>query len=259
MQSCCNDNLTLGTRRWPGDLLQNGLKPGEALFFVVLLGLLTTNFAKVYVDLREAIFWLPEKLALALGWSASGFYPLAVAWIALIFPLLLLLPGLLVYLLGQVQYATLGAEPAAAPREATRPTFSPRDFMLLIGRLALPLLPLVLAAHLVLAVVKLNAKLAYLPLTLQDPSGVKSFLAINVMQTVAPPGALLSLDLLKWIVAALLLVGLALSLWAARLIASHGSQVRGQTDRPYFAAVLLTLAILTAFYLPTVIQWLFVR
>ncbi len=63
--------------------------------------------------------------------------------------------------------------------------------MPLLGRLALSLLPLVLSAHLALALVKLNAKLGYLPLALQDPSGVKSFLAINVMQTLTPPGVLI--------------------------------------------------------------------
>ncbi|MDH3454165.1 MAG: 4Fe-4S binding protein, partial [Desulfuromonadales bacterium] len=214
VQTCCNDNLALGFRGWPGDLRQGALRPGEALFFLVLLGLLTANFAKVYVSLREAIFWLPEHLALWLGWDAVGFYPLAVVWIGIIFPLLLLVPGLLVYLVGQMKVSTLDEEPAKVPKE-TAATFSLSGFMTLVGRLALPLLPLVLAAHLVLAIVKLNAKLGYLPLTLQDPSGVKSFLATNIMQTLSSPGVLIPLDILKWLVVMLLVAGLAVSAAAA--------------------------------------------
>lgn len=258
VQTCCNDNLALGFRGWPGDLRQGALRPGEALFFLVLLGLLTANFAKVYVSLREAIFWLPEHLALWLGWDAVGFYPLAVVWIGIIFPLLLLVPGLLVYLVGQMKVSTLDEEPAKVPKE-TAATFSLSGFMTLVGRLALPLLPLVLAAHLVLAVVKLNAKLGYLPLTLQDPSGVKSFLATNIMQTLSSPGVLIPLDILKWLVVMLLVAGLAVSAAAAWTVAKCDDQGQQKIDRPFFVAALVTLVVLSGFYGSTVMEWLFVR
>ncbi len=258
VQTCCNDNVTLGFRPWPGDLRQGGLRPSEALFFLVLLGMLTANFAKVYVNLREAIFWLPENLALSLGWDAAGFYPLAMLWVGLIFPLLLMLPGLLVYLVGQIRVSTLEGEPADVAKEAPA-TFSLSTFMLLIGRLALPLLPLVLAAHLALAVVKLNAKLGYLPLALQDPSGVKSFLAINIMQTLSPPGALVALDILKWVIVVLLVVGFILSVFAAWTVAKSDDHGQQKIDRPFFAAVLVTLVVLSGFYGSTVMEWLFVR
>jgi ferredoxin len=258
VQTCCNDNLALGFRGWPGDLRKSRLRPGETLFFLVLLGLLTANFSKVYVSLREMIFWLPENLALLLGWDAAGFYPLAVVWIGLLFPLMLLVPGLLIYLLGQVKLSTVYEEPAKVPKEVPA-TFSLSGFMNLLGRLALSSLPLVLTAHLVLAIVKLNAKLGYLPLTLQDPSGVKSFLATSIMQTLSPPGVLVSLDILKWLVALLLIVGLALSILAAWTVA--GSEVKGQqtTDRPFFMAALVTIVVLSGFYGSTVVEWLFVR
>ena len=125
--------------------------------------------------------------------------------------------------------------------------------------MALPLLPLILSAHLVLAVVKLNAKLGYLPLALQDPSGVKSFLALNVMKTLPPPGVLLSLDVLKWVVVALLATGLILSVAAAWLVAAREGCGQQKTDRPFFAATLVTLVILCGFYGTTVMEWLFVR
>lgn len=258
VQTCCNDNLSLGARRWPGDLRQGVLSPGESLFFLVLLGLLTANFAKVYVGLREAIFWLPENLALALGWDAAGFYPLAVLWIGLLFPLLLLLPGLIIYLIGQVKVSTLEEAPVARPQYVSTASFM-NGIVSLLGRLALPLLPLVLSAHVALAAVKLNAKLGYLPLALQDPSGVQSFLAINIMQTLAPPAVLVSLDILKWVVAVILITGLSLSLMAARLVAMPETQGRGRVDRAFWAASLVSLFILSSFYGSTVVEWLFVR
>jgi hypothetical protein len=258
VQTCCNDNVSLGFRNWPGDLRQGGLRPSEALFFLVLLGMLTANFAKVYVTLREAIFWLPENLALSLGWDAGGFYPLAMLWVGLIFPLLIMLPGLLVYLVGQIKVSTLDGEPDDAPREATE-IFTLSGFMTLLGQMAMPLLPLVLAAHLALAVVKLNAKLGYLPLALQDPSGVKSFLAINVMQTMSPPGVLIALDILKWVIVVLLIVGFALSVVAAWTIAKNENNGQQKIDRSFFAASLITLVILSGFYGSTVMEWLFVR
>jgi hypothetical protein len=129
----------------------------------------------------------------------------------------------------------------------------------LIGRLALPLLPLVLSAHLALAIVKLNAKLGYLQLVLQDPSGVKSFLAINVMQTLAPPGVIISLDILKWVVVVILLSGFALSVLASRAAARVGSKGQGGMDRPFIFAAIVSLVILSGFYGSTVVEWLFVR
>lgn len=257
LHTCCNDNVALGARTWPGDLRQGGLRPSETLFFVVLLGLLTANFAKVYVDLREAIFWLPESLALSLGWDATGFYPLAVLWIGLLFPLLLLLPGMIVYLLCKIKVSTLEGEPAEN-FESGASSFRCKDLVTIIGRMALPLLPLVLSAHLSLALVKLNAKLGYLPLVLQDASGIKSFLAINIMQTMNPPGALISLDILKWLVMGLLLVGLLASGVAAKLVAKHSTE-QEEMNRPLFYSILVTLVVLSGFYGSTVVEWLFVR
>ncbi len=260
VQTCCNDNVGLGFRGWPGDLRKSGLRPSETLFFLVLLGLLTANFAKVYVALREAIFFVPESLALALGWDVAGFYPLAVIWLGLIFPLLLLTPGMLVYLIGQVRVTTLADAPSAPPHEtAVTPTFSGSTLIRLIGQMALPVLPLVLSAHLALALVKLNAKAGYLPLILQDVSGVKSFLAINVMQTLTAPGVLIPLDILKWLVVLLLVAGFGLSGLAAWTIASGDSSEKTAFDKPFFLAALVSVMTLVAFYGSTVMEWLFVR
>jgi hypothetical protein len=176
-------------------------------------------------------------------------------------------PGLLVYLVGQIKVSTLDGEPSRAANDRVAndravkdvAAFSFSGFMSLLGRLALPLLPLVLAAHLALAVVKLNAKFAYLPLALQDPTGVKSFLAINVMQTLSPPGVIVSLDILKWLIVVLLVAGLSLSGFAAWTVAKIENKGQQTIDRPFFVAALVTLVVLSGFYGSTVIEWLFVR
>jgi polyferredoxin len=257
VQTCCNDNLKLGFRAWPGDLRSAGLPPSVTAFFIVLLGLLTANFTKVNVDLREAIFWLPQQLALTLGWAETGFYPLAVAWVGFLLPLLLLLPGLIVYFVGQIRVATVDApQPAAATAAADGSIIGAA--LATAGRLALAVLPLVLSAHLVLALVKLNAKLGYLTLALQDTSGIKSYLSINVMRTIAPPGVIIPLDLLKWLIVVVLAIGMIVSLLAAKIVATP-PEGGGRTQRSFVAAAVVTLLVLSSFYGSTVLVWLFVR
>lgn len=248
VRSCCNDNIRVGLRPFGADLSPKGMDAGESLFFVVLLGLLTANFAKVHVGLRELIFWLPEHAAQLLGWGAGGFYPLAVAWVALLFPLLLLLPGLVVWLFAQVKIADADAAGGSSG--------APLRLWPALGRQAMALLPLVLATHVVLALVKFNAKLGYLPLVLQDPSGVKSYLALSVMRTLPAPGVLLGLDLLKWLVAAVLLVGAALSLWSCGRVAVTAD---GRRDGGVLAGAVVSVLILSAIYGAVVFEWLFVR
>ena len=248
VRTCCNDNLRINARRFGADLGPSGLGGGESLFFVVLLGLLTANFAKVHVSLREAIFWLPERLAQAFAFGAGGFYPLAVLWVALLFPLLLLLPGLLVWLAAQVRVVSAAADdPGAGERLRLWPV---------LGRQALALLPLVLTAHVVLALVKFNAKLGYLPLVLQDPSGIKSYLAVSVLRTLPAPGVVLPLDLLKWLIAAVLAVGTAGSLWACRKVAVTAA---GRRDGGILAGAVVSTLILATLFGAVVFEWLFVR
>jgi hypothetical protein len=251
VRTCCNDNVRISLRRFGADLAPVGLGAGESGFFLVLLGLLTANFAKVHVVLREAIFWLPERAALLFGWGAGGFYLLAVAWVSLLFPLLLLLPGVMVWLAAQVRVTEAhdSGIPAASP--TVRLQLWPA-----LGRQIMTLLPLILTAHLVLALVKFNAKLGYLPLVLQDPSGVKSYLSLSVMRTLPAPGVLLTLDLLKWLVAAVLAVGVGISLWACRKVAVTAN---GRRDAGLLAGAVVSVLVLAAFYGAVVFEWLFVR
>ncbi|MBW2504804.1 MAG: 4Fe-4S binding protein [Deltaproteobacteria bacterium] len=257
-QTCCNDNIKIGFRAWFTDLVHGVLKPGESLFFLVVLGLLTANFSKVHVDLREAIFWIPERLTLAVGWEAAGFYPIAVAWIGFLFPMLILVPGFLVYLLGRIRIVDLDNQAGSESlnQVVEPPVFGKLGFWGLVSRMIQAMLPVILMAHLALAVVKLNAKLAYLPLVIQDPSGIKSFLAITVAQTIPAPGVILSLDVIKWMIVGFLLAGVVSSCWVAWRL-SH--QVLAKTKQTFFVAVLVNILLLSALYGATVYEWLFVR
>jgi hypothetical protein len=250
VRTCCNDNIRFNLRRFGADLAPGGFGPGESLFFVVLLGLLTANFAKVHVGLREMIFWPPERLAQLLDLGAGGFYPLAVIWVALLLPLLLLLPGLLVWLAAQVRISGAGEgveEPAAE---------SPLRPWPALGRQALALLPLVLTTHIVLALVKFNAKLGYLPLVLQDPSGVKSYLAVSVVRTIPAPGVILPLDWLKWLIAGVLILGTLASFRVGRMVAVNPA---GERDGGLLAGAFVSILILASLYGAVVFEWLFVR
>ena len=248
-RNCDKENVKVGFRPWLTDI-HSGLRKSETIFFLVLLGMLTANFSKVYVELRLLLFWLPQEVAVLLGWQDSGYYVLAAIWIALLLPLLFLLPGHIILRLAAIKStATIG--PEAGPGLLSRDETS--GFLNSAGQLALPMIPAILTAHAVLAIVKINAKAGYLPFGLADSSGVKSFLAINVMQTVSAPGVLIPLDVLKWIVLLLLIAGLVMSFLVARKIAIR-------QNRPGFlVAALVSVAIPLACYFSTVIEWLFVR
>ena len=73
-------------------------------------------------------------------------------------------------------------------------------------------IPFVLSSHLVLALVKLNTKLSYLPLAMADPVGVRSYLAIWDLDLVPVPGALLPIGAVKIVSLAVLLAGTVISL-----------------------------------------------
>lgn len=258
LQNCAKGNILLGRRPWLGDFTAAGLRPSEALFFVVLFGLLTANFSKVYLDLRELLLWLPQRSAELLGWQVAGFELLAAVWVALGLPLLLLLPGWVLVKLSRLRVEGVAPEAVSAP-QAKGLSPATEGFWGALGRLVLPLVPLVLAAHLVLALVKLNAKAVYLPLVLADPSGVRSYLAINVMQVVSPPGVLVAIDLLKWIALGVLLLGYLGGLIGAWKMARTGAASGAGIDRGFLFGVGFSLTLTLAIYSTTLIHWLFLR
>lgn len=248
VENCCNDNLRLGFRPWLAELSQALPGRGETFLLLVLTGMVTANFSKVNVPLRELLYALPKQSALLLGWQADGYFLLAALWITLLLPLLLALPGMVIYRLRFLRMSQVDAPAEPQQTEERRSLFAG------LSDLLLPTIPLLLSAHLILAVVKLNAKLGYLPLALSDLSGVRSYLAVRLLGTLPQPGVLLPLDLLKWLVLALLVIGYLLALWAVKKIAAAR-----EGRRFYLTAALVNLSLLAGLYLHTVIRWLFVR
>jgi polyferredoxin len=86
------------------------------------------------------------------------------------------------------------------------------------------MVPLLLSSHLVLALVKLNTKLAYLPTAVADPVGVRSYMAIWELGLIRPPGIWLSISIVKVVSMALLLSGTALSIWTYSKISRRESR-----------------------------------
>jgi len=253
-RNCSHGNLRLGGRPWLADLVPGTLSPSESFFLLVLLGLLTANFTKFYVELRKTIFWLPEQAAVLLGWEAGGYYLLATLWVTLALPVLLLLPGWLLLKLGRLRIDPQASSPAApAPPVATEGP----GFWGTLGALALSCLPLLLSAHLAMGLVKVNAKAGFLPYALRDPSGVKSYLAMNIMQLAPPPNILIPLDFLKWLVLAILLAGFGGGLLAAQRLAP-GLETLSSSRLCRGAAGLVVLFSGTL-YIVVVLQWLFIR
>ena len=248
VEHCCNDNLRLGFRPWLAEMRQAFLGRGETFLLMVLTGMVTANFSKVNVPLREMLFAAPKNTAVLLGWQADGYFVLSALWITLLLPLLLALPGMLLYRLRFLQVATVAAPTEPEQKSANRSVFAG------LSDLLLPTIPLLLASHLILAIVKLNAKLGYLPLALSDLSGVKSYLAVHLMGTLPQPGVLIPLDLLKWLVLIVLLVGYLLAILAVKRVATSRTG-----KRFYFWGTLINISLLAGLYLDTVIRWLFLR
>ena len=111
------------------------------------------------------------------------------------------------------------------------------------------LVPLLLSSHMVLALVKLNTKLAYLPVAMADPVGVRSYMAIWELGLVSQPVSLLPMSVVKVISLVFLLSGTALSLWTYSKI----SRREGRGALP----MLFPLVVMGAVVYGGLYNWLF--
>jgi ferredoxin len=111
------------------------------------------------------------------------------------------------------------------------------------------IVPFLLSSHLVLALVKLNTKLAYLPTAAADPVGVRSYMAIWELGLLSRPGVWFSINTVKTVSMALLLSGTVLSLWTYSKI----SRREGRGALPMlFPLLVLAVVVYGGFY-----NWLF--
>jgi hypothetical protein len=111
------------------------------------------------------------------------------------------------------------------------------------------IIPLLLSSHLVLALVKLNTKLAYLPVAAADPVGVRSYMAIWELGLMSQPGIWFTIGMVKTVSLALLSSGTVLSLWTYSKITRR----EGRGALPMlFPLMILAVVVYGGFY-----NWLF--
>ncbi|MBI5444331.1 MAG: 4Fe-4S binding protein [Deltaproteobacteria bacterium] len=109
----------------------------------------------------------------------------------------------------------------------------------------------VLGAHAVLALVKLNAKLAYVPYLAYDPSGVSTYLAIHVARALPVPDLLVPLGWLRWSALGCLVLGVVAGVRTAR------QTWRCSAEPVAFALYALSFAALSTLLSAATVHWLF--
>jgi len=86
----------------------------------------------------------------------------------------------------------------------------------------LPILaPILLGGHIVLALVKLNAKLPYFFLGLNDPAGIRTFMAVEELGLINRPEMIFPISVAKWVSVLVLSWAIFLSLTAARKLSGN--------------------------------------
>jgi hypothetical protein len=273
-KNCPYDNLRWGARRplaglWLGRMRYRS----EALLVVVLTGIVFYRLARFFAPLRTAVEWPATVAALHLpfvgpaGFKALKLFTGFLLWPAAFYLLLAALTRLasetrLVEVAGEDREAALtGFEAAAVDEqrlEEARSWHLKRQT--LWGYLAtygVAFLPLVAGGYAAFSLVKLNEKLAYLPLVLADPAGIRTYLALSQLHVLTPPESLVPLASIRWATMAAVALGAAGSFWALGRV---GATVYGQGTRParrgavVFRAGLIALAALMLLCLK---RWLF--
>jgi ferredoxin len=195
VRDCPRGNLGV---YWGRKAEARDLDRARSVLLVLVMGLVTVALLRTWPDARLAL-----TPGVAPPWWAAALW-LGVA-----------LPGLLAF-----GPAVLGAAggwlrggPVEGPGEGSSPaaqrgTREPRAGL---GSVARPFLAafvgVTLGAHAAVALVKLNAKAAYLPYLLYDPTGAATYLAIYVSGVLPVPDLLVPLPVLRWLASGCLAVG----------------------------------------------------
>jgi hypothetical protein len=235
----------------------------------VLMGFVILAFSRFW-PASEAVLAAPVRwMAPALGPAAR---PVFLLWLVLVLPLLSFLLAAAVTRWGhsrievqdrpperpdlgensengfpfQVWLAQAEREEQTSEEEQVLDTDTVRGLSATYAAVAIPLL---LASHMVLALVKINAKAAYLPLAVADPAGMASYTAVFELGTIPAPDMLLSVGSLRAVALAVLVAGTVVSLIVHRKVVAK----RGLGSWPS----LFPLILLGAVVYGGLIKWLF--
>jgi len=239
VRNCSHDNLGLFYGK---KCSKRPLSPSAAALLVLLGGLVSLALARTWPALRDGIVpgALPGDATVAL-------------WIGLVLPALLFLAAPVGRRLLDALRGRDVAPPAEGERPAVEPSREKRDsFAQTAGYALAPFVGPVLGGHAALALVKLNAKAAYLPLLRYDVTGSSTYLAVNVAKSLPRPDLLLPLATLKWAALACLLLGTAAGLREATRL---WQKRRGRDAEPFL--LLLGFGAYTAWIGALLVHWLF--
>ncbi|GAB4252512.1 4Fe-4S binding protein [Deferrisoma sp.] len=189
VRRCPEGNLGVWWGRRPA---AGALPPARAVFLGALLGLVSLALYRT---------WPEAEVALTPGVLPPAWF--RALWMGAVVPAVLLgLPPIL----GRLGARVTGRPAAGAPGSAPGPGPKARGWGWLA---ALPaFVGPVLGGHLALALVKLNAKAAYLPYLVYDPWGAETYLAIHASGLLPKPDLLLPLAALRWVALGVLAAGI---------------------------------------------------
>jgi polyferredoxin len=256
VRSCPNGNLGLFAGGAP-NAKRSPLTGTGAMLLPFLAGLVALALVRTWPALRDAV--------------APGAYPATEVWglwFGAVLPLVFLLAAPLAVWLGErtrgrdVDLPTPKNDGEAEEKPGPTPKQQHRahTFWQLAGRLCAPFAGLVLGGHAALALVKLNAKVSYLPYLFYDPLGSSTYQAINIAGTLDMPELLIPLEVVKYLAFALLALGTFFGVREIRWAWLGSSTENDGAGRINTAALLLALVgfgALLALYGATLYHWLF--
>lgn len=237
VRRCSQGNLGVFLGRKPPP---RALDRPRAALLVLLLGLVLLALLRTWPAARDAL----TPGAFPPAWAAA-------LWLGLAVPAALLLsPAVLGFVFGAMRGRDAPAPSAGVAPAPVRGTPRRTIWEEALGHLPAFVGP-VLGAHAALALVKINAKAAYLPYLAYDPNGAATYLAIHVAKVLALPDLLIPLRGLRWAALACLALG---TLGGLREALSRWPRPWSQLPTAPYAAA---LAALVAAYGAALVHWLF--
>lgn len=259
---CPHKNLNLRYRANLNDLKVTTPNVGHAIFAVVLMGLISFNLFKVFPKLKNALLGPAEyMLTYVLNVSGPAAELLAAIYSSVLLPLgFVTVISFITLILARAKVTGIGDDLGDELRAVKKIGATPNkvSFASVFTAVSYALIPIMLSAHVILSVVKLNTKLGYFEYIFSDPTGVKSYLSINVFKTLAQPGIIMPLGQLKWLLTAIIIAGLVLSVFAAKKITDSVTKSGERIGNGGLAVIIAAIATLAALYGSTVYNWLFI-